>query len=243
VLGIPDTDRGKPPSSSTARIEKKLDKFFAEVQAGLREGSVVTTEDVAHTIETADVWAEFRRELVDVGINLSAAEENHDFILERLRAALAQGTLEERATPCDSAGPEPKDTIVKRTLSVSPTDSGYGSNASSSPRGSVSSSISAANQAFEEELRRHRSEWQPGVGAGIGTVQPGSLAGIIHVASASPATLSQPKVKKRTGPVGRVKKWFVNEKAIIQAASDGDAERVAELISLGVDVNARDQWG
>lgn len=189
------------------------------------------------------MWAEFRRELVDVGINLSAAEENHDFILERLRAALDEGALEERAAPCDNTGPGPKDPAVKRTMSVSPTDSGYGSNASSSPRGSVSSSISAANQAFEEELRRHRSEWQPGVGAGVGNVQPGSLAGIMHVASATAASSTQPKVKRRTGPVGRVKKWFVNEKAIIQAASDGDAARVAELISLGVDVNARDQWG
>jgi hypothetical protein len=205
----------------------------------------VTTEDVGLTIEAADVWAEFRGELVDVGINLSAAEDNRDFILERLRTALSEGLLEEQAAPCDDTGPEPKDLgVIKRTLSVSPTDSGYGSNASLSPRGSVSSSISAANQAFEEELRRQRSEWQqPGAGAGIGIVQPGSLAGIMHVASATGASSTTPKVRRRTGPVVRMRKWFVNEKAIIQAASDGDGQRVAELISLGVDVNARDRWG
>jgi hypothetical protein len=42
-------------SSSQARIEKKLTKFLAEVQVGLREGSVVATEDAANTISRADM--------------------------------------------------------------------------------------------------------------------------------------------------------------------------------------------
>lgn len=165
---------------------------------------------------------------MDVGINLSAAEENHDFIIEKLRAALAEGALEEQVAPSDNPGLKGPDS--KEALAVSPSDSGYGSNASFSPRGSVSS-ISVANQAFEEELRRQRTDWQPE-----------SLAGLMANGSGA-ASSSLPKVRRRTGPVGLVKKWFVNEKAIIQAASDGDAERVAELISLGVDVNARDRWG
>ncbi|GAB1314608.1 Potassium channel AKT1 [Madurella fahalii] len=225
-------------NSSTARIEKKLNKFFAEVQAGLREGSVVTTEDVAHAIETADVWAEFRREIADVGITTSAAEENHEFILEKLRAALAEGALDEQVAPGDNS--TPKNWDGKWPSPVPPSDSGYASKTSFSERGSISSTISAANQAFEAELRRQRTEWQPGIT--VEYSQPGSTDR--RMTSDPGATGSSPlRVKRSTRPVRLVKKWFVNETAIIQAASDGDAGRVAELIGLGVDVNARDRWG
>ncbi|KXX81534.1 Potassium channel AKT1 [Madurella mycetomatis] len=225
-------------NASTARIEKKLNKFFAEVQAGLREGSVVTTENVAHTIETADVWAAFRREIEDVGISVSAAEENHEFILEKLRAALAEGALDEQVVPSDN--PTQRDWDGKRPSPVPPSDSGYGSTVSFSARGSISSSIGAANQAFEEELRRQRTKWQPGTT--VECPQPGSIAGPM-TSDLDAAGSSLLKMKRSTRPVRLVKKWFVNGKAIIQAASDGDAERVAELISLGVDVNARERWG
>ncbi len=39
------------------------------------------------------------------------------------------------------------------------------------------------------------------------------------------------------------KKLFKNETDIIEAASDGDLDGVAKLVSLGMDVNARDRWG
>lgn len=42
--------------------------------------------------------------------------------------------------------------------------------------------------------------------------------------------------------VGLVKRWLVND-AMPQPASDGDVDKVAELISLGIDVNVRDRWG
>ena len=38
-------------------------------------------------------------------------------------------------------------------------------------------------------------------------------------------------------------KFLKKDDAIIEAASDGDIEKVAKLISLGMDVNARDRWG
>ncbi|KAM7185051.1 potassium channel AKT1 [Naviculisporaceae sp. PSN 640] len=226
-------------NSSTTRIEKRLNKFFAEVQAGLREGSVVTTtEDVAETLATTqDVWSEFRRELMDVGITISAAEENRDFIVEKIRAALAKGALEEKA---DSAA----------TTFPPPSDSGYGSYSGAStveeetdkntnPRirsGSESLlPITAANLAFEEELRHQRAEWQ----AGLNPLDGGSSDAAGGVRGVSPV----PKVRRRTGPVGLVKRWLVHDKAMLEAASDGDVDKVAELISLGMDVNIRDRWG
>lgn len=197
----------------------------------------MTTENVAHNIETVDVWTQFRREIEDVGISVSAAEENHEFILEKLRAALVEGALDEQVAPSDNSAQ--KDWDGNRPPPVPPSDSGYGSKVSFSERGSISSSISAANQTFEEELRRQRTKWQPGIM--VECSQPGLIAGPI-TSDVDAAGSSLLKMKRSTRPMRLVKKWFVNEKTIIQAASNGDAERVAELISLGVDVNARDQW-
>ena len=215
-------------SSSTARIEKKLTKFMAEVQAGLREGSVVTTDDVAQTIDSPDVWAELRRELEDVGISAVVVEENHGYILSWMKEALAEDRLNEGS----SCSPK-QSTCV---LEVGPgSDSGYGG--SEGPRGSVSSSgmtLNAANDAFEEELKKQRDEWNPGGDEGL-------LGG--DLADGGQLERTPSKVRRRTDPVGLVKKLFMKETAIIEAASDADCDKVAELIALGMDVNARDRWG
>ncbi|RYP69992.1 hypothetical protein DL771_005783 [Monosporascus sp. 5C6A] len=229
-------------SSSTARIERKLTKFLAEVQAGLREGSVVTTNDAAQAIETADVWTELRRELEDVGISAPAAEENHEFILRRIKTALAEGQLDEKP-PCHSGGEDNNTGVQGNGDGDSPgtkgdysppSDSGYGSNAPKSVKGDVSSTLSAANKAFEEELRHQRAEWRPG--EPVFELEK-SMTGETEMSPLSPP------VRKRSGPVGMVMKLFKNEKAIIDAASDGNINRVAECISLGMDVNVRERWG
>ncbi|RYP36538.1 hypothetical protein DL767_003361 [Monosporascus sp. MG133] len=229
-------------NSSTARIERKLTKFLAEVQAGLREGSAVTTNDVADAIETADIWTELRRELEDVGISAPVAEENHEFILGRIKNALAEGQLDERP-PGHSEGEDDNVDVQgngdggspgTRGVYSPPSDSGYGSNAPTSVKGSDSSTLSAANKAFEEELRRQRAEWLPD--------EPRFELEKSMTGEAEMSPLS-PRVRKRSGPVGRIMKLFKNEKAIIDAASDGDIDRVAECISLGMDVNVRERWG
>ncbi|KAK0710660.1 hypothetical protein B0H67DRAFT_491373 [Lasiosphaeris hirsuta] len=224
-------------NSSTARIEKKLTKFLAEVQAGLREGSVVATEDAATAISTTDLWPELRRELEDVGISPPAAEENHAFILERIQKALEAGEMDELAP-----GELPEKSAAGRKSSVAQSDSGYGGSiASVSERGSISvtsSTLSAANNTFEEELRRQRAEWWPGNKEELDFDRSRSTSmtddTVKHVL---------PKVRRRTGPVGLIKKLAKKETAIIEAASDKDIDQVAECISLGMDVNARDRWG
>jgi hypothetical protein len=229
-------NRSRVFSSSQARIEKQLTKFLAEVQAGLREGSVVATEDAANTISKADVWTELRRELEDVGISPPAAEENHAFILERIQKALEAGELEELA-PCDA----PDAVAAGRKTSVAPSDSGYGGSvASASERASISMSsttLSVANNTFEQELRRQRVEWWPGNNAGLDLDRSSTSM------TDDTVKFALPKVRRRTGPVGLIKKLVKKETAIIEAASDGDIDKVAECISLGMDVNARDRWG
>jgi hypothetical protein len=187
----------------------------------------VTTDDVTDTLESAQGWAELRRELEDVGISAPAAEENHDFILERLKIALADGQLSDFAPDMAS----PRDIGDPKSVPPPPSDSGYGG-AAASARGCISSTLSAANNAFEEELRRQRAEWRPG------DLEP-SMTGSTMTCGPS----GGPKVRRRTAPVGMVLRLFKNETAIIEAASEHDAGRVASLIGMGMDVNAKDKWG
>jgi len=178
---------------------------------------------------------ELRRELEDVGISLPAAEENHGFILERIQKALEAGELEELA-PCDA----PEAVAPGRKTSVAPSDSGYGGSvASASERASISMSsttLSVANNAFEEELRRQRAEWLPGNNVGLNLDRSST-------SMTDDTKFALPIVRRRTGPVGLIKKLVKKETAIIEAASDGDIDKVAECISLGMDVNVRDRWG
>ncbi|KAK4096815.1 hypothetical protein N658DRAFT_527487 [Parathielavia hyrcaniae] len=228
-------------NSSTARINKRLDKYIAEVRAGLREGSVVTAPDAAQSIESPDVWSELRRELEDIGISAVVIEEKREYILAWFRQQLAEGGLDETCDEeADAVSPwSPGMGTAQAGLSCPPpawSDSGYGgSETQSSTRGSISqeSSLAAANWAFEEELKRQRIEWPPDEN---GTLRQTATA------SRSSSTVSV-KVRKRSTPIIMIKKLFKNDTEIIQAASDGELDNVAKLIGLGMDVNARDRWG
>ncbi|KAK4119248.1 hypothetical protein N657DRAFT_581997 [Parathielavia appendiculata] len=220
-------------NSSTARINKRLDKYIAEVRAGLREGSVVTAPDAAQSIESPDVWSELRRELEDIGISAAVIEEKKEYILSWFRQQLAESGLDEA---CDEALTLASWSPEMGVQAAAPlwSDSGYGGSETwSSTRGSISqeSSLTVANQAFEEELKRHRIEWPPDEG---GTLR--------QTTTSSTGTVSV-KARKRSTPIGMIRKLFKNDTEIVQAASDGDVEKVAKLISLGMDVNARDRWG
>jgi hypothetical protein len=197
-------------SSSTSRIEKRLNKFITEVRAGFREGSIVSIPDVTETIESPDVWNQLRRELEDVGISPAVMEENHDYISNWMKSALKQGLNDELS---------PDDLEARR-----PSDSGYGG----STILSGVASMSVANEDFEVELRRKRSE------------KP--LGDIFRSVSAESST---PSIKKqaRADPTRLLKKLFQKDTAIVQAASEGDLDKVANLISIGCNVNAKDRWG
>ncbi|KAK3897205.1 potassium channel AKT1 [Staphylotrichum tortipilum] len=221
-------------NSSTARIDKLLTKLVAEVQAGLREGSVVTQPDVAETIDSPDVWKELRRDLEDVGISAVIVEENKNYILTWMKQAFQDGSLDERCDPTSLPSPS-------RSLEVGhlPSDSGYGGSETHSEQGRKGSGISLclANNVFEEELRQQRVEWRPGED---GRQETGEW---VRARSDTDMTVPAVKVRRRTDPVGLIRKLFKNETDVIEAASDGDIDKVAKLISLGMDVNARDRWG
>ncbi|KAF9073867.1 hypothetical protein BDP27DRAFT_1215405 [Rhodocollybia butyracea] len=189
-------------SSSIPRMEKRLVKLITEVQAGQREGSVVSLPDITETIESPDVWNQLRRELEDVGITPVVVEENHDYIINWMKAALTQGLV-------DEVSPGSGHLNVMGNI-------GLGS------MGSASSTITiVGNEEFEEELQRKQAE------------KP--FGGVIQVQSV--------KVRKKTDPTRMIKKLFVKDTAIVQAASDGDLDKVVNLISIGCNVNVTDRWG
>jgi len=120
-----------------------LNKFIEEVRTGLREGSVVTSSDVAESIESEEVWIRLRRELEDVGISASVLEESHDYICNWLKGAIANGMLEEM------------DPTARASLKGS-IDSGYGGSTGSSYTPSIVP-IAVANEGFENEIAQHPS--------------------------------------------------------------------------------------
>ncbi|CAK7198602.1 serine palmitoyltransferase component [Sporothrix eucalyptigena] len=234
-------------NASVARMDKRLAKFMTEVMAGLREGSVVTTSDVAETIDTPGVWDQLRRELEDVGISESVIEDNRDHI-----AAWFKDTLQDGLTVVDDTsadGSLSRMTSMSKTLSVDsgrispttvpPTDalspgtmrpslqafsqSDYGG----STRGNSVSSMKSAMDGFAEDLKKNNN------GKTIEeSFQRSSRERPLHVVP-----------KKKASPTRVLMKFLQKDDAIIQAASDGDIKKVAHLISLGMNVNARDRWG
>ncbi|OBT79526.1 hypothetical protein VF21_01313 [Pseudogymnoascus sp. 05NY08] len=208
-------------NSSTARIEKRLNKFIEEVRAGLREGSVVTSSGVTESIDTEDVWLLLRRELENVGISASVVEEHHMYISNWLKAAISNGMLEEM------------DNSSRRSAVAGSFDSGYAGSIGGTSIGEASiggtstapslPSITVANEEFAAELSRHPSR--------------------INSDSSTAYIRTDLRVRRASSVSSVLFKMFKKETAIIEAASDGDISKVAKLISAGANVNARDRWG
>lgn len=225
-------------------MDKRLAKFMTEVMAGLREGSVMTASDVAETIDTPGVWDQLRRELEDVGISESVIEENREYIAawfkdtlqdglsgldESSRGGLLRTTSKSKAQSEDSGRIAPTD-VVFRPLDKdmlyplpSVSDSGYGG----STRGNSVSSMKSAVNEFEEDLKRSN---------GGKTIEK-SLQKLVLEHPVSVVA------ERKSSPARKLMKFLQKDDAIIQAASDGDAKKVARLIRLGMNVNARDRWG
>ncbi|KAI0386406.1 hypothetical protein F5Y04DRAFT_121841 [Hypomontagnella monticulosa] len=105
---------------------------------------------------------------------------------------------------------------------VSP-DSGYGGSIVAS-----SVDMSTANEEFESDMRRRQND------------RP-----VEEIFKTLSVETSTPSVRKKsiTDPTRLLRKLFVKEDALVQAASDGDIDKVAKLLSIGCNVNARDRWG
>ncbi|KAJ6464527.1 hypothetical protein C8R45DRAFT_1064248 [Mycena sanguinolenta] len=228
-------------NACTARIEKRLTKFITEAQAGMREGSVISVSDVASSVESPEVWAGLLRELDDVGISAAIAEENREFIVNWFKDAGAAGLLDEIAPAekgdiDDSRSFMPPLNESGASRSSTPTNDHedfsdyHTAHSDVSDDNSVSFrhqavNLKAATSTFDAEIQRLCNEQSiPGPGGVSSSLVPSS------------SSSRRPTFK-------RVERLFWKSTAIVQAASDGDIERVAHLISLGMDMNAVDQYG
>lgn len=219
-------------------MEKRLQKFIIEVKAGLREGSVVSAPDVVETIDSPGVWDELRRELEDMGISEVQIDENKDHIKSWFRAVLQQQLLTPDGEEALSLGGDDALTLV-----ASCDGDGPGSREAASRRDDNVASMTNANEEFKKELKRRGAE-EEGARAwaledGLGAVEG---AGNNEMGRRKSSTVSM-MIKKKAAPTRMLMKLLKKDDAIIQAASDGDIGEVAKLISLGMDVNARDRWG
>ncbi|KAM0794814.1 hypothetical protein BDR22DRAFT_781866, partial [Usnea florida] len=81
--------------SSQARLENKMNILIAEVRAGKREGSVISTMtfDASAQIDR-DTWEALRRDLEDVGISRDVITEKRQFIITWFQEAVAAGKFE-----------------------------------------------------------------------------------------------------------------------------------------------------
>jgi hypothetical protein len=223
------------------------------------------------------VWAELRRELEDVGISAVVVEERHDFIVDWLKNALADGLLEENArvvgiddasigslTLVTDEGISTRSStlITDESISIrSPTpisdegisirnltptheveqDSSWYTALSdlsldiSEPntvghgREAMGEAMSAATSAFDADVQRRRNEHKDLDSLAASTMYS------LPSPSPSSSQMCSPVVRRRR-TFGFVKKLFQKQTAIVQAASDGDIDRVARLISIGMDV-------
>jgi ankyrin repeat protein len=80
-------------------VQKRLDKFLKELQLGLREGSVITSQssEVASADEDESIWDQIGKELEDVGITTQDFAANKDFIISWIKKAIEDGQFKELA--------------------------------------------------------------------------------------------------------------------------------------------------
>ncbi|KAI1498968.1 hypothetical protein F5X99DRAFT_391649 [Biscogniauxia marginata] len=104
-----------------------------------------------------------------------------------------------------------------------PSDSGYGGSVSFS-----TSALNTANEEFEEEMRKKQAD------------RP-----IEEIFKPLTVEITEPSSRKKslTDPTRLIRKIFQKSTALVQAASDGNIDKVAKLLRIGCNVNARDQWG
>jgi hypothetical protein len=234
-------------STGLARLEKKLHKYAAEHRAGYRQGSVLSSRTGA-TLDTLDDWAEIKRELEDVGVPPLAIDEHREYVKTWLQAAMEAGAMDEdpnlvHGTPGGSVATLPQLQLLSlslETASAPPSESGEGMsglstrlsleptlvNTSLDTRREMflASQPTLANQVFDAKWLELRDE----------TGQEPDVP---------PSLIPTTKRRKSSQLSTLIHKLLKSDQKIIQAASDGNAEEVERLLSVGVDVNTKDKWG
>lgn len=98
------------------RIQQTIDGLAAEIRAGRREGTIMTT----YSDDEKDVWRQFRRELIGEGMRSSFVHKYKPLIRKYLKELAERGELEELPPDCDGLdeGIVLNSTMSNRTCSM-----------------------------------------------------------------------------------------------------------------------------
>ena len=198
-----------------------MNLLIAEVRAGKREGSVISTQ----TFDTAaqndrETWKALRRELEDIGISPTVISEKRQFIITWFQAAVAAGKLEEDVASNDN------DDAISLHESESWADSGDHDNYI--PTREMSSMMiepSTANRRVSQTSR-------PTAPRILG--QPADRSSL------------PPPQKEESSPI-RVsylpRKLAARDLPLLEAARTGDVATMTDLLEKGVSIQTRSLQG
>ena len=243
-------------SSSQARIEKKLEKFIAEVRAGLREGSVVSSHH-PQSLDEADSWKDLQRELEDIGLSAGMVNEHQEYIRAWFKEAISSGLLDETTQPKPPFHNGDSNNFPESRRRRTHYNSSAATVLNESPISSELSNLLSAQTTLVDRTPPNEFDQPLPKPRMIRTrTLPQEIDALLShndppfpdlppptrsdtVASYSPATL----LRKKPIPSMLIFRLFQNGTKLIEAASDGSLERVASILSLGANVNIRDKWG
>ena len=217
-------------SASYAKLENKLNLLIAEVRAGKREGSVISTKTFdASAQNDRETWDALRRELEDIGISPGVITEKRHFIIAWFQEAVAAGRLEEDA-PSDY---DDDDGAISLYESDGPAGN---SDSDSVPEGEMSSmlieSCTTEGNTVEGSLpKAPRSSRQPSE---------------VVYSRRHPPSSPLPQQRKRNSGV-RVS-YLLNklrgiDKRFLYAAMDGDVPKTKELLEKGAGIEYKASRG
>ena len=204
--------------SSHKRLENKLNLLIAEVRAGKREGSVISTQAFDTTARNdQETWEALRRELEDIDISPGIVTEKRQFIIAWFQEAVASGRLEE-----DIASDDNENAI---SLHESEGPAGASDN-DSIPRREISS------MGFEPSTTQSRAAPQSAPSASRHVGQPRDIS----------SSRPQKKGNSRIGVTYLLRKLLPKDEQFIYAAKYGNVSTVKKLLDKGVDIQARGPW-
>jgi len=174
----------------------------------------------AESIGTKEVWEGFRRELETIGISKSVINENQDFITGWFRDSFARGELEED-TPLETIDTGPAPSLLSGPTAV------RGADSLRSPSTTAVDST-AESITFDNPFDKYFEKLVPTTSA----------------TSSGSRTSAGGSARKKSSRLGSIMfKLFKSDAMLLEAASEGDTDKVADLISKGANVNVKDRWG
>ncbi len=242
--------------SSNARLATKMNLLIAEVRAGKREGSVISTQTFDTTARNdQETWEALRRELEDIGISPAVITEKRQFIITWFQDAIAAGKLEEdvpsdrddRAVSLyesdDLAGTSDEDSAPDRqisTMTIGPHTTKPNTNKESRPNAPRLSRQPADISNFRPRQEKGRSQF--GMIYLIYKLR-GRDQQFLEAAKAGNVSMIQKLLEKGVDIQSQGLQDHETDTALHLASEFGNEATVRLLLTKGADFHAKDEKG